>query len=108
LFRKISEQQEILSEQARRDPLTGIRNRRSFNDLAEAEIARMRRMGTEAAILMIDIDFFKKVNDTYGHGVGDDVTKKLCAVTEELIRGSDVFTRMGGEEFTVFLPESPK
>jgi diguanylate cyclase (GGDEF)-like protein/PAS domain S-box-containing protein len=90
-----------LERLAYRDPLTGLLNRRRFGETLEYELARMRRYGGLAALLVIDVDRFKRVNDSIGHKAGDDV---LCAVAETLrrrLRVTDVAARMGGDEFAV-------
>ena len=95
-----------LSHAATTDALTGAANRRSFTYRAEAELGRARRYGRPTALLAIDADRFKSVNDTYGHGVGDQVLASLSATAASLLRPSDLFGRMGGEEFAVLLPET--
>ena len=97
--RKAAERE--LERLAYRDPLTGLLNRRRFGETLEHELARMRRYGGLAALLVIDVDRFKRVNDSIGHKAGDDV---LCAVAETLrrrLRVTDVAARMGGDEFAV-------
>ncbi len=89
------------------DPLTGVFNRRAFMDMALGEVARCQRKACTTAFILTDIDFFKKVNDTYGHAAGDIV---LCEFTDRLrqcLRTGDVCGRIGGEEFTIMLPETP-
>lgn len=88
------------------DELTGANNRRHFMSRAEEEIARANRYGTPVTILTLDIDLFKRVNDTYGHPVGDKVLIKLVKVCLETLRITDIFARMGGEEFSAILPET--
>ncbi len=88
------------------DALTGLHNRRHFFELAEQETARSQRYGRSLAVLMIDIDHFKAVNDTYGHQAGDAVLQKLSAVAGKVSRGSDIIRRIGGEEFALLLPET--
>ena len=106
LFRNLVEQRESLFEMARTDSLTGSLNRRSILSAAAAEFARFRRYDTPLTLAMIDIDHFKRVNDTHGHAAGDDVLKALVAVSQKTVRATDVFGRMGGEEFAVVLPET--
>ena len=106
LFRNLVRQRETLFEIARTDDLTGCLNRRSILLAVEAEFARFKRYGKPLTLAMIDIDHFKRVNDTYGHAGGDEVLKALVAVSRETIRATDVFGRMGGEEFAVVLPET--
>jgi diguanylate cyclase (GGDEF)-like protein len=88
------------------DGLTGLNNRRNFLLLAEAEWSRFRRYGRALALLMIDIDSFKSINDRYGHDVGDVVIKAVADILQIHKRTSDVVGRMGGEEFALILPEA--
>ncbi|MEZ4483176.1 MAG: diguanylate cyclase [Syntrophotaleaceae bacterium] len=88
------------------DPLTGAKNRRSFLHLVEKELDRSQRYGHPLALLMMDIDHFKKINDTYGHDAGDRVLKLLVAESFGVLRKSDLFGRWGGEEFVALLPET--
>lgn len=88
------------------DPLTQALNRRSFNDRAAAELARARRYGRTTAILLLDADRFKAVNDTHGHAAGDAVLQALSGAVASLLRPSDLFGRLGGEEFGVLLAET--
>ena len=96
--------QQELARLATTDPLTGVANRRRFLDQLEAELARSKRFATPAALLMIDIDWFKKVNDTHGHAVGDAVLKHLAELSRRRLRRIDLFGRLGGEEFGILLP----
>ena len=91
---------------AKTDALTGIANHRSFHEKLDYEIARINRMGTVFSLVFMDIDDFKKVNDTYGHLVGDAVLRDLVMRVSESIRMIDEFFRYGGEEFAVILPET--
>ncbi len=86
------------------DPLTGLRNRRAFLDVAGHEIARARREGGILSVLMIDIDHFKRVNDTYGHAAGDAVIRAIAGLIRSLSREADIAARFGGEEFVILLP----
>jgi diguanylate cyclase (GGDEF)-like protein len=88
------------------DPLTGAANRRSFLEQCEAEVARSRRFNRPASILMLDVDRFKSVNDTYGHAAGDEVLKALGAAIAKAVRRMDVWGRLGGEEFAILLVET--
>jgi diguanylate cyclase (GGDEF)-like protein len=96
----------LLQELASRDPLTEIYNRRHFQELASAELERARRSGRPASLLLIDIDHFKRVNDSFGHSAGDDVLKGVVASIRNLLRDSDLFARIGGEELVVLMPET--
>lgn len=91
---------------AQRDGLTGLYNRRAFTQLAESELARAHRYPGATSVIMADIDFFKKVNDTYGHPVGDEVLKHLAGLLLAGVRSTDVVARIGGEEFMVMLPQT--
>lgn len=95
-----------LEWQARTDALTGVHNRRHFLELAEAELARAKRYGTPLAVLMLDVDEFKCINDTHGHAVGDEVLRQLAEICRKTLREMDAIGRMGGEEFAVMLPET--
>jgi diguanylate cyclase (GGDEF)-like protein len=89
-----------------KDPLTNIFNRNKFNDMLKDEMERADRFNNTFALIMFDIDYFKKVNDTYGHQVGDYVLKDISALVLENVRHLDVFARYGGEEFILLLPET--
>lgn len=91
---------------ATRDPMTGALNRRAFFSRAELEWARGKRSRQPLAAIASDIDFFKKVNDTHGHHVGDLVIKDFCQRTGEMLRIPDVLARFGGEEFVILLPDT--
>jgi diguanylate cyclase (GGDEF)-like protein len=89
---------------ARTDPLTGVNNRRSLFELAEREIEFAERYQHPFSIIMFDIDHFKKVNDTYGHDMGDRVLRLVAETASAELRASDVIGRFGGEEFMILLP----
>lgn len=95
-----------LQEQAQTDYLTGLYNRRYFMEQGQIELARARRYGKPLSIFMIDIDHFKKINDTYGHNFGDLVLQRLSIRMRESLRTIDIIGRLGGEEFAVLLPET--
>lgn len=86
------------------DSLCGVKNRRSFFESCGPIISYNRREKKQLAVLMIDIDKFKFINDTYGHAVGDEILKLMAQKTENVLRNSDVFARLGGEEFAAVLP----
>jgi diguanylate cyclase (GGDEF)-like protein len=98
--------EETLRLQAITDSLTGLYNRMHFNTLVENEIRRAYRYARPLSVIMFDIDFFKRINDTFGHITGDRVIKMVAVVTKEKIRASDKPARYGGEEFIVLLPET--
>ena len=96
---------EALHRLAVEDPLTGLANRRRFNDAMDEEIRRARRSGTPLSLLMCDVDFFKRFNDAYGHQGGDDCLRMVGAVMRDIFkRAGELPARYGGEEFTVILP----
>jgi len=98
--------EERLRELATTDSLTGLVNRRSFLDLAEREFKRSQRYGAALSLLVMDMDRFKTINDTYGHEAGDKVLQSLAAIGGKVLREVDVMGRLGGEEFAVLLPET--
>ncbi|MBU0633321.1 diguanylate cyclase [bacterium] len=102
--RQLIETQKELQEQAHKDYLTGLYNRRYFAELAQNYMELFHREHKEASMLMIDIDFFKKINDTYGHAEGDKVLKSLAEALLKHTRQSDIVARFGGEEFVILLP----
>ena len=91
---------------ANRDGLTGLMNRRHFMVSAEAEVRRAQRYERPIAVALGDLDFFKRLNDTYGHGAGDVVLRSFAALLVESVRQSDLVCRYGGEEFAFLFPES--
>jgi len=93
-------------EQASTDHLTGLANRRRFERQLEREVARTSRHGRPFSLITIDIDHFKKINDTYGHEAGDEAIKCLARVLQQGTRGIDLAARIGGEEFGVILTET--
>lgn len=95
-----------LEDQAHRDFLTGLANRRHFMALGEGELQRAQRYGQPLALLMLDIDHFKHINDAYGHRVGDIVLQAFSKTLLKTVRTIDIIGRMGGEEFAVLLPET--
>ncbi len=96
---------ERLENMALRDGLTGLYNRRFLDEMLEHELAKLRRNGKRAALMLVDVDHFKRFNDTYGHQAGDEALRKVGAALLSAVRASDVVCRYGGEEFLVFLPE---
>ncbi|MGN1062834.1 MAG: GGDEF domain-containing protein [Alphaproteobacteria bacterium] len=100
------QKEEELLTQASTDPLTGLFNRRQFELMTTPQISLAHRHQAPYCAIMIDIDHFKKVNDTYGHDAGDEVLKHLALVLKSSLRESDVLARYGGEEFVIFLPQT--
>jgi diguanylate cyclase (GGDEF)-like protein len=99
-------QTEQLEKLATTDGLTGLFNRRHFLKLAGAEWCRFRRHGRPVALLILDVDLFKSINDRFGHGVGDQVIAHVAALCRDGRRAADVVARIGGEEFAILLPET--
>ncbi|MBN1880598.1 MAG: diguanylate cyclase [Deltaproteobacteria bacterium] len=95
-----------LNRMAVTDPMTGLFNRRRFNRALQDEIDRAQRFAEPMTLLMLDIDKFKSINDTYGHAAGDEVIKGLAKVLRGVTRSVDVVSRIGGEEFSVILPKT--
>lgn len=109
VIRDISEKNKLLDElliASRQDSLTGLCNRRHFTELLNAEIIRFKRFKHGFSLLMVDIDHFKKINDTYGHETGDISLKALSDILTDVIRETDIVGRWGGEEFLILLPET--
>ncbi len=99
-----AEEKSVLQELATRDPLTGLYNRRYLYDTCSREFARAEREGKQLAIIMLDLDHFKQVNDQYGHAAGDEVLKANAMLLKEGARESDLICRYGGEEFVAIMP----
>ena len=97
---------QALEMQARSDPLTGLLNRRGLEGQFAFAIALARRSGRPLSLLAVDVDHFKRVNDTHGHGVGDQVLQSLAQTLQQRLRSSDVAARIGGEEFVALLPDT--
>ena len=107
LHLNLKRKQELLEKYAFIDALTEIPNRRRFDEILEKEWNRAIRSHAPLSLVMIDIDYFKHYNDTYGHGMGDDCLRKVAATLKEsLRRGSDFVARYGGEEFMTILPDT--
>jgi diguanylate cyclase (GGDEF)-like protein/PAS domain S-box-containing protein len=104
---EIGRLQVALQELAVRDSLTGLYNRRYLDETLEREVSRARREGSPLSLVMLDIDYFKRVNDTYGHQVGDEALRMLATTLLADIRTEDVACRYGGEEFLILLPNMP-
>ena len=105
---ELRELQDSMAALALRDPLTGLANRRLFNELLDADLARTERNGLSLAVAFLDLDSFKKVNDTYGHDVGDLVLCETAARLVATVRNTDTVARIGGDEFViVYEPNDP-
>jgi len=99
--------QKELQRLTRLDGLTGLYNRNTFVELTRQELARAQRQGSATSILLLDLDLFKQVNDTWGHPAGDAVLKNVSAVANTSVRSTDLVGRLGGEEFIILLPNTP-
>lgn len=104
--RQVSRLLAQLERAAVTDPLTGLANRRSFEARSHSEMTRCERYGVVTSLLLLDIDHFKSINDTWGHHTGDEVLKFVAATLSKLTRDSDFAARIGGEEFVCMLPET--
>ena len=97
---------EKLQRQAITDSLTGLYNRRYFNDQCEREYSRCNRTGSTMSIIVIDIDYFKSINDKFGHPVGDVVLREVSKIYKSCLRKENILCRIGGEEFAILLPDT--
>jgi diguanylate cyclase (GGDEF)-like protein len=105
--RELEARRQELDELSRTDPLTGVANRRAFDAALVNELLRTGRHHAPLALLMLDVDHFKRLNDTHGHPFGDRVLQALCRTGLENLRQIDLLARYGGEEFAVLLPATP-
>ena len=106
LLARLREDNKVLKAKCTTDPLTHVRNVRSFGGILEHEFKSAKRYNTALSILALDIDHFKVINDTYGHPSGDYVLKELAVILTRSVRESDVVARTGGEEFCILLPKA--
>lgn len=104
--RRIESQQKQLEQMAYYDPLTDLPNRRLLEKLIKRELASMQRYGQETVIIMLDVDDFKQINDTYGHQVGDSILMQLADLLKNNVRETDTVARFGGEEFIILMPNT--
>jgi diguanylate cyclase (GGDEF)-like protein len=107
-IRELEESRQALAEQATTDALTQLKNRRLFYDRAHESLLSCRRYNKDMSVLLLDIDHFKKVNDSYGHHSGDAVLVRIARLLSRMVRGADTVARFGGEEFAVLMPEANK
>ncbi len=105
-IRELEASRKALSEQATTDPLTKLKNRRAFFEIGTKALATARRYVSDLSVILLDIDHFKKINDTYGHSVGDEAIVLVADVLMELSRTEDTVARIGGEEFAMLLPDT--
>jgi len=105
-MRLLDEAHHAITQLTTIDELTGLPNRRRFFDHLDQEVDRARRYGNQLSLIMIDIDHFKKVNDSFGHPLGDMALAQVARLLDANVRTSDIVARYGGEEFMVLLPES--
>lgn len=104
---KITQEEKLTAEkEAKTDVMTGLLNRRAYAEIALTEVRRCQRYGGKLALIMMDIDHFKAVNDTYGHAAGDKVLQEIADILKNILRDNDYVFRFGGEEFMILLPES--
>lgn len=106
LSKKLKESVETITKLSVTDSLTQIFNRIKFHEELSNFIVLHKRYKTEISIVMFDIDHFKKINDIYGHDIGDKVLKELCMIVKTELRETDIFARWGGEEFMILLPST--
>jgi diguanylate cyclase (GGDEF)-like protein len=105
-IRELEESRRSLAEQASTDPLTQLKNRRAFFEAGQKTMSHARRTGGDVAVLLADIDYFKKVNDRYGHQAGDEALTLVGGIFSSLTRAEDTAARVGGEEFAILLPDT--
>jgi two-component system cell cycle response regulator len=103
-IRELESSRRALAEQATTDPLTRLRNRRAFFENGARALASARRYVSDLSVVLLDIDHFKKINDTYGHQAGDDALVAVARILTGMIRTEDTCARIGGEEFAILLP----
>ena len=106
MWRKSLRQARLMEELATTDELTKLRNRRSIMTFGEMELSRVKRFNRNFSLLLLDLDFFKKINDQYGHAIGDEVLQLAATTFTKVIRDTDRIGRYGGEEFMVVAPET--
>ena len=102
----VDERTQVLEQLTKTDPLTKVANRRALFERGNSEFSRVQRTKSQLTVILLDCDFFKDINDQYGHLFGDEVLKNLSKICTEEIRNIDFFARYGGEEFIIILPDS--
>ena len=105
-IRELEGSRRALAEQATTDPLTKLRNRRAFFENGARALATARRYVSDLSVILLDIDHFKKINDTYGHQAGDDALVAVAHILSRMTRTEDTVSRIGGEEFAILLPDT--
>lgn len=105
-YEKVRHLSSQFEQQARHDPLTALLNRRGMGQFLDHEIIRFHRSRKNLSLILVDLDHFKKINDNFGHAIGDKVLVKTANLLRECVRGQDVVSRWGGEEFLIMLPET--
>ncbi|OYQ42096.1 hypothetical protein CHU94_03610 [Rhodoferax sp. TH121] len=103
---ELQQKQRELERLTRQDGLTGLFNRNTFTELSRSELARSQRQGSSTTIVLLDLDYFKRINDTWGHPAGDAVLRHAATLTSGTVRSTDLVGRLGGEEFIVLLPHT--
>jgi diguanylate cyclase (GGDEF)-like protein len=103
---ELQHKQRELQRLTRLDGLTGLYNRSTFVEVSRQELARAKRQTSNTTILLLDLDFFKRVNDTWGHPAGDAVLKNVAFIANNTVRATDLVGRLGGEEFIILLPNT--
>lgn len=103
---ELSSRNELLSRLSLTDPLTGLANRRAFDEALGREVARTARLCRPLSLLMVDLDRFKQVNDTFGHPTGDEVLAGFAVLLSRVCRRGDLASRLGGDEFAILLPHT--
>ncbi len=105
-IRELDANRKLFQEQATTDPLTKLKNRRAFFEMGVGHFSLARRHGNDLSVIAIDIDHFKRINDTYGHQVGDEVLVAIAEIFSNAARVEDISARLGGEEFSILLPDT--
>lgn len=105
-IRELEASRRALAEQATTDPLTKLKNRRAFFENGARHISMARRYGTDVSLIVSDLDYFKRINDSFGHQAGDEALISVARVLLEMTRTEDTVARIGGEEFAVLLPDT--